>query len=58
MNLKGDRSHLLVLGNKSVEAIVNIFRSLIKESDGGKLLPVAIDKRLNFKVMSMVSVKK
>ena len=49
MKMNGDKSHLLVLGNKSVEAIVNISGYLIKESDKEKLLGVTIDKKLNFK---------
>ena len=47
--MNGDKSHLLVLGNKSVEATVNISLALIKERDEGKLLGVTIDKKLNFK---------
>ena len=38
-----------MLGNKSVEATVNISRALIKERDEEKLLGVTIDKKLNFK---------
>ena len=49
MKMKGDKSHLPMLGNKSVEAIVNISGYLIKESDEEKLLRVTIDKKLNFK---------
>ena len=48
MKMNGDKSHLHVLGNKSVEAIVNISGYLIKESDKEKLLGVTIDKKLNF----------
>ena len=44
MRMNGDESHLLVLGNESVEATVNISGSLIKESDEEKLLGVKIDK--------------
>ena len=49
MKIHGDKSHLLMLGNKSVEATVNISGFLIKESDEEKLLGVTIDKQLNFK---------
>ena len=38
-----------MLGNKGVEATVNISGSLIKESDEEKLLGVTIDKKLIFK---------
>ena len=47
--MNGDKSHLLMLGNNSVEAPVNISGSLIKESDEEKLLGATIDKKLNFK---------
>ena len=33
MKMNGDSSHLLMLGNKNVEAILNISGFLIKESD-------------------------
>ena len=49
MKMNGDKSHLLMFGNKSAEATVNISRSSIKESDEEKLLGVTIDKKLNFK---------
>ena len=49
MKMNGDKSHLLVLRNKSVEATVNISGALIKERDEEKLLGVTIDKKLNFK---------
>ena len=45
MKMNGDKIHLLVLGNKRVEATVNIYGSLIKESDEEKLLGVTIDKK-------------
>ena len=48
MNMNGDKSHLLVLGHKSVEAIVNISGSLIKGNNEDKFLGVKIDKKLNF----------
>ena len=47
--MNGDKSHLLLLGSRSVEAIVNISGSLIKESDEEKLLGVTINKKLTFK---------
>ena len=50
MKMNADKSHLLVLGNKGVEATVNISGSLIKESDEEKLLGVIIDKKLIFKI--------
>ena len=49
MKMNGDKIHLLMLGNKSVEATVNISGSLVKGSDEEKLLGVTIDKKLNFK---------
>ena len=49
MEMNGDKSHLLLLGGESIEAIVNISGSLIKESEEEKLLGVKIDKKLNFK---------
>ena len=48
MKMNDDKSHLLVLGSKGVEATVNISGSLIKESDEEKLLGVTIDKKTNF----------
>ena len=48
MKMNGSKSHLLVLGNESVEAIVNISGSLINESDEEKRLRVTLDKKLNF----------
>ena len=54
MKTNGDKGHLLVLGNKRVEATLSISGSLIKESDEEKLLGVTIGS----KVMSIVSVKK
>ena len=50
MKMKEDKSHLLVFGNKDDEATVNIFGSLIEESDEEKLLGVTFDKILNFKI--------
>ena len=44
MKTNGDKSHLLVLGHKSVEAIVNISGSLIKGNNEEKFLGVTIDK--------------
>ena len=44
-----DKIHLLVFGSKGKEASVNIFGSLIQESDEEKVLGVTLDKRLNFK---------
>ena len=49
MKMNDDKSHLLVLGNKDVEATVNISGSFMKESDEEKLLGVTIDKKLIFK---------
>ena len=49
MKMNGDKSHLLVLGNKSVEGILTVSGYLIKESDEEKLLGVTIGKKLNFK---------
>ena len=49
MKMNGYNSYLLVLGNKTVEATINISRYLIKECDVEKLLGVTIDKNLNFK---------
>ena len=49
MKMNGDKSHLLVLGNKSVEGILTVSGYLIKESDEEKLLGVTIVKKLNFK---------
>ena len=49
MKINGDKSHLLVLGNKSIEATAYFSASLIKESDEEKLLGEIIDKKLNFK---------
>ena len=48
MKMNGDKSHQLMLGNKSIEATVNISGSLIKENDEEKLLGVTVDKKLNF----------
>ena len=50
--------YLLALGNKRVEATVNIYGSLIKESDEEKLLGVTIDKNEVSKGMSIASVKR
>ena len=49
MKMNDDKSNLLVLGNKGVEATLNISGSLIKERDEEKLLGVIIDKKLTFK---------
>ena len=49
MKLNGVKSHLLMLGNTSVQATIYIFGSLIKNSDEEKLLRVTIEKKLNFK---------
>ena len=49
MKMNGDKSHLLVLVIKSVEATVNISGASIKERDEEKLLEVTIDKKINFK---------
>ena len=48
MKKNGNKSHLFVLRNESVEATVDISGSLIKESGEEKLLGVTIDKKLNF----------
>ena len=50
MKMNDDKSHLLVLENKSVEETVNVSGSLVNESDEEKLLGVTIDKKLNFKM--------
>ena len=44
-----DKINLLVFRSKGEEASVNIFGSLIQESDEEKVLGVTLDKRLNFK---------
>ena len=46
MKTNKDKRKLLVFGNKGLEATINIFRSLIKESDEEKLLGVT--KKANF----------
>ena len=48
MKMNDDKSHLLVLGNKSAEATVNISGALIKERDEEKLFGVTIDKKTKF----------
>ena len=48
MKMNDDKSHLLALGNKNVEATLNISGSLVKESDEEKLLGATIDKKTKF----------
>ena len=49
MKMNSDKSYLIVLGNRNVEATLNTAGSLIKESDEERLLGVTMDKKLNFK---------
>ena len=57
MKMNDDKSYLYALGNKGVEATVNIVGSWIKERDEEKLHGVTIDKKLISKLMSAVFVK-
>ena len=49
MKLNEEKCHLLVFGEKDTEMSINVGPSVIKESNGEKLLGVVIDRKLNFK---------
>ena len=58
MKMNEDKSHLLVFGSKGEDVSVNISGSLIQESDEEKLLGLTLDRRLTFKIMSVLFVRK
>ena len=49
MKLNGDKWHLMVFGNKSNDALLNITRITIKEDAEEKLLGVLLDIKICFK---------
>ena len=58
LKLNDDKCHLMIFGDKSTEATVSIGNSRIDEGDYEKLLGVTFDKKLIFKNMLKICLKR
>ena len=58
LKLNDDKCHMIVFGDKSTEATVSIGNSRINESECEKLLGMTFDKKLSFKNMLMICLKR